>query len=211
MKIALAFVKCLLLNVLGLILTLAGLLAVWLALPFAKADEQTRAPFTQYPILGDWVLVRLPFWARPWDNAFDGVMGDKRGWFANWCVEQGWEWPSRLGFWWWAAIRNPSNYFSRNVCGIDVSQFLIGRIAGQDVVEADAGHPGWQLLIAQDARGRVYPRFFAEIPWSFAPDHLFLVDVGWKIKLSHNDLAPDAALSEKIKGTVLTISPWKAM
>lgn len=39
--------------------------------------------------------------------------------------------------------------------------------------------------------------------------HGLMIDFGWKIKISHIDVPPDSPPSERIKGIVLTISPWK--
>lgn len=66
---------------LGLILL--GLPVVPLALMFRLYDPGTAVAFTQYP--GAWQLVTLPRWAWPWSNDRDGLLGDKRGWWAANC------------------------------------------------------------------------------------------------------------------------------
>ena len=59
----------------GIPLLLLGLPMVALALPFRTLDTSTGRAFTQYPDYGYWYRVRLPKWARLWDNAFDGAYG----------------------------------------------------------------------------------------------------------------------------------------
>ena len=121
---------------------------------------------------------------------------------------------STFGNWsmpYWNGVRNPANWFGRHVKGIDVSECDIIKLAGQDVVEADQGFPGWQFLVAERADGKLFHRFFLEAPWFFKPDRLFLIDIGWKIKLSHNNTPSDAEPQDKYKGSVFTISPWKSL
>lgn len=113
--------------------------------------------------------------------------------------------------WLWAAIRNPTNYFSRNVVGVDVSKCSFVKLGGRDVVEADKGFPGWQFLMAVTTEGRRVYRFFAEIPYTWRGDKLFLIDIGWKIKLSHKGTLPTAEPQDRMKGSVFTISPWKSL
>ena len=190
-------------------LILIGPLVVACMLPFRKTDESTRRSFTQYPELGDWVFTNFPGW---WGNPCDGLMGDKRGWWANYCRE-------RYGFpetdWrcmvMWAAFRNPINYFSRCVAGVDVSRCLIEKKWGQDVVSDSVGKTGWQYLRATRDDGKTFPRLYVVIPWWFKPTSAIMLDIGWKIKLSHNGTSPDAPLQDRMKGDVFTFSPWKKL
>lgn len=50
-----------------------------------------------------------------------------------------------------AAKNSPLN----QVKGIDVSECDIIKLAGQDVVEADQGFPGWQFLVAEHVDGKL--------------------------------------------------------
>jgi hypothetical protein len=202
-------IKFIVFRLANLVFVFAGLFIIPLALPFRRAYPETARRYTQYPDLGDWQLERLPGWASPWDNVFDGVTGDKRGWFANWCAERGYG--PFMQRYIWTAIRNPANFLSRVLCGIDVSHCEISKIAGADEVEADQGKPGWQVLTATDEFGRRYFRLFAELIYPFSSTHHFLLDVGWKIKLEHNNIKYEDPPSERWKGCVMTISPWKEL
>ena len=205
------FFKSVLTFVITIPVIVLGLPMVALALPFAQVDTASVKPFTQYPEQGNWSLLRLPKWALLWDNPYDGFFGDKRGWWANKCALSGRVFTDFISCWLWGAVRNPANYWSRNIVGIDVSECVIIKLAGQDYVEADMGFPGWQFLMATTESGKHYHRFFLEIPWSFSPEHILLIDIGWKIKLSHNGTAKTAEINDRNKGSVFTISLWKSL
>lgn len=195
-----------------IVLAVVGLVVVALALPF-RTESGMPCVFSdpRFTHLGQWRLCRLPRWALWWDNPFDGLYGDARGWWANQCLEAGRAYDSWASCWLWAAIRNPVNYFSRQVIGVDVAECTIARLAGADYVEADQGAPGWQVLLATRADGKTFPRFLLELPWRFAPSHILLIDLGWKVKLSHNGTFKDAAPEQRIKGVVCAISLWKEL
>jgi hypothetical protein len=198
------FIRSFLLALLGLPVSILGLVVVWFALPYRRAVGEAK-PFTQYPELGNWQLVRLPSWALWWDNAYDGVYGDKRGWWANYCIPQyGSTFDSRKCMWYWAALRNPANYFSRNVCGIDVSTIHVEKVAGNIHDESVAPYRGFFVLKGKDQNGKIYPRFYAE--YAIYKTYGLMIDIGWKIKLSHNGTAPDAPEKDRIKGSVFTLS-----
>jgi len=187
------------------VVELLGLVVVPLALPFRRVIEGTRQKFAEY--VGWWELVRLPAWALWWDNPYDGMLGDKRGW-----------WNKRTGdcrtlwsMFKWAAIRNPANHFSRHVIGCDVSDCKIAKLHGHDVVSEEPGLRQWQLLCALDNRGRRYFRFYLCFAYKRWPDHGLMIDLGWKIKLSHNGTASDARPQDRYKGLVCVISPWKGL
>lgn len=179
-------------------LFLVGLLVVALLIPFRKTDEATRLP-------SGWVFTNIPGW---WGNPCDGLAGDKRG---DWAKECGGDALTFKAMWKWAALRNPVNYWSRCVAGVDVSRCVIDKLHGDDEVIEEPGVGGWQYLIARRDDGKTFPRLFAVFPYWFQPDKAFLIDIGWKIKLSHNNTPKDARLSDRAKGIVFTISPWKGL
>ena len=201
----LGFLRAFCLALLGLPVSILGLGVVWFALPYRRTVGEAK-PFTQYPDLGNWRLVRLPSWALWWDNAYDGMLGDKRGWWANECKG---EHTSRYNMWRWAALRNPANYFSRNVCGIDVSQIRVEKVAGNLHDESVAPYRGFFLLKGTAQNGRIYPRLYME--FAIYGTHGLMLDFGWKIKLSHNGTPSDAPEKDRIKGIVFTASPWKEL
>ena len=200
----LGFLRALALNLLSWVVELLGLVVVWVALPAHRVIGLAQ-DFSTYPQWGQWVLIRLPKWALWWDNAYDGMLGDKRGWWANDCKGEHY---TRYNMWRWAALRNPANYFSRNVCGVDVSTLRIALVDGAGMAES-APYRGWYLLKGMAAGGKVYPRFYLE--YALTDTHGLMIDIGYKIKLSHNGTAPDAPEKDRIKGIVFTISPWKEL
>lgn len=198
---------------LGIPVTLLGFPMVALALPFRITHSETERPFTdqRFPV-GTHTLVTLPFWAKPWDNLFDGAEGDIRGYWNNECLSNwGRTGKAFWSMWVWLAVRNPANYWSRVMTGVDVSQCNIVKLAGDDVVEEKPGLWQWQFLCATHANGKKYHRLFCVFPWFFKPDHAVMIDIGWKIKLSHNDVLSDAPVKDRVKGSVFTPSPWKKL
>lgn len=185
---------------------LGAVLVVPVALLFRRTVEGTKQPFTQFPV-GEWELVRLPSWALLWDNPYDGMLGDKRGW---WHLHTG-DCRSFWSMYKWAAIRNGANYFARNVVGCDVSECLIVKRFGDDVVQEEPGLRQWQLLRALDSKGRRYFRLYLCFAYPKRPDKALMIDLGWKIKLSHNGTRKDARPQDRFKGLVCTISPWKGL
>ena len=195
----------------GIPITLLGFPLIAIALPFRKYDLETIR-FSQYPELGYWQRVTLPAWARWWSNEFDGAYGDKRGWWSNYCIENyGKDHTHFYSMWQWLAIRNPANYWSRVVSGCDVSKCVIVKLAGDDVVTETEGNFEWQFLCATNENGSRFHRFFFVMPWWFRKDKAIMFDIGWKIKLAHNGMSPDAILKDRIKGSVFSMSPWKGV
>jgi len=190
------FLRAFGLVLLKLPMILLGLPVVWFALPKSSGSGELK-PFSQFPQYGSWRLVRLPSWALWWDNAFDGMLGDKRGWWANECGGLHNEY---FNMWKWAAIRNPANFFSRNVCGVDVSQLLISEVTKGT---------SWFVLRGVDKSGKVYPRFYLEYP--IFKTYGVMIDIGWKIKLDHNNVQPESPEKDRIKGIVFVGSPWKEL
>lgn len=189
----------------GLPVTLLGLVLVPIGLMF-KRVMSGRVPFTQYP--GEWELVRLPKWLLPWDNTFDGFLGDKRGWWSNECEKNGYSCRSLKAMWLWGAVRNPANYWSRVMTGIDVSKCVVHKVAGNcDLPSEKPGAKEWVHLVAHHENGRDYHRFF--MSWSISTSHAVMIDIGWKVKLAHNGMSPDADIKDRIRGSVFTMSPWK--
>jgi hypothetical protein len=194
--------------IVGIPVTLLGLIVVPLAIPFSRVVGEMR-PFTdpRYSYRGYWFLERLPVWALPWDNVYDGLLGDKRGWWANDCEENGYSFHSFKAKFLWASIRNPANYWSRIVTGCDVR--TVELLAGQPVCDED--NPGWHFLRATDAKGRSFYYLGFVFPWWFDKTHAVYGRFGWKLKLEHNGMRPDAPEQDRIRASVYRVSPWKAI
>lgn len=205
------FWKSTLTYLIGLFFTVSGLIMVAIGIPFRVEYLETTKQFTdaRYAHLGNWVLTRLPAWLRPWDNAFDGLMGDKRGWFANWCVENSINYPSFLAFYVWAAIRNPANFWSRNITGCNVVGCAVKVLFGPPVV--DEKNPGLHLIVAHCQNGKSYPLISFCFPWRFKPTKAVFGKFGWKVKLSHAKTPADAKPQDQIKGSVYRCSLWKSI
>lgn len=189
------------LAILKAVLAVAGLVIVPLLLPFRKTDLATRLD-------SGWVYCNVPGW---WGNPFDGLFGDKRGDWIAMCQDAGRDPYGYLSMWWWAAVRNPVNAWSRMVAGCDVSRCIVAKAWGNDLVIEEPGKGGIQYLVATRDDGKKYSRFFAVIPWLADPSHAVMLDLGWKIKLSHNDTPPDLKPADRYKGLVFTASLWKTL
>lgn len=195
----------------GLPVTLLGLPLVALGILLGVREyDNTNARFTdpRYAQNGYWCLVRLPKFLLWWDNIYDGLAGDKRGWWDNYCREHYghgcYHWYS---MWQWAAIRNPANYWSRIVTGCDVR--TVELLAGQPVCDEDS--PGWHFLRATDAKGRSFYYLGFCFPWFFDKAHAIYGRFGWKLKLAHSGMSPDAPEQDRIRASVYRISFWKAI
>ena len=193
----------------GIIITILGLPIVAIALPFRKYGLDIIR-FTQYTELGYWKKVTLPKWARWWSNEFDGAYGDKRGWWANNCIEKyNKQYNQFFPMWMWLAVRNPANYWSRVVTGIDVSECTIKKLAGQDIVSDSIDELGWQFLVAEREDGKLFHSLRFAFPWFFSENHIIYGWFGWKLKLSHNAVEKSDIDSMRLKGSVFRVSFWK--
>lgn len=211
--VILGFLRAFVYFIVGIPVTIAGAFVVPVALMYRIEHPETRKPFTQYVGLGDWWLITLPAWAKWWSNEFDGALGDARGWWANYCLETYGKPPtSYRAMWQWLVFRNPANWWSRVVTGVDMLRCKVEKVFGDDVV-TEYKYAGfeWQILKATRDDGKVFPRFYLVAPWWFRPDKAVMIDIGWKIKLAHNNLPPDASIKDRVKGSVFAFSPWKSL
>ena len=190
-----------------------GLIINAVTIPFAKQDTDesnsgTPVTYSQYPEHGTWVRLRLPRWALWWDNPYDGLLGDKRGWWANECRKSGRTEHHFLSKYTWSAIRNPANYFSRLVTGVDVSDCVITKIAGNvdEVDDTGASGKSWHFLVATDSKGRNYHLLYGMIPYSDKRGLYFRI--GWKIKLGHNGTLSTEREQDRFKGNTIRVRPF---
>lgn len=146
-------------------------------------------------------IVNLPRWAWLWGNDFDGLLGDKRGWWsAN--TPFGWAVDSFAAMYWWAAIRNPANNmrlldaFSAPIIGSHIGY------RGRYVVEDKPGMGGWQFVWAEQG-GRRWFGFYLVHEWGNA--RALVVRLGFKIKPEH------AGKNEPRKGLTFKVNPFKAI
>lgn len=190
-----------------------GLVTVAIGLLFLRKFPETEREFTQFPHELKWQLVRLPEWLLWWDNQYDGLLGDKRGYWNDQCLKK---YNKRADhpwcMWLWGAIRNPSNYYSRNVACFDVSKCDIEKVWGDDKVIEEPGYKCAQFLKATDRdTGRSYYRMFISWAIPFKQDRALMLDIGYKFKLSHAEMPQDADEKDRLRSSVFTLSPWKTL
>jgi len=212
MRTFLIYLQWVMYRLANIIVIITGIPIVAIGLLFRSCRYIQWAPFTEYiEIEPGWNLCMMPNWMFWWNNFFDGCYGDKRGWWANNQKEKGRDYKSWLSCFLWTAIRNPANGFSRLHCGVDTANLDIVLESGSPIVEADIGFPGYQYLIGYYRGTSKISCFRIFIEWPYPNcNHGLLVDLGWKIKLSHNDVTEESPLKDRMKGTVMTISPWKS-
>ena len=157
---------------------LLGLVVVAVALPFAKVHPDPTDPLRVAKLKwSDWQLVRLPVWAWPWDNMRDGAMGDTRGryWYAQ---APGFLITPYLKQYWWLAVRNPCNNFSRFMRPntVDVRKLVITYIGDDKVVRTNK--TSWNFV---KGTGTFWTYFLFELMTpAFGNRHL-QIKVGHKI------------------------------
>ena len=169
---------------------ITGLVVVAVAIPFRVAGLSGS---DGRPILN------LPRWAWLWGNDFDGLLGDKRGWWeAN--TPLGWAVDSFAAMYWWAAIRNPANNmrfldaFSAPIIGSQI------RYRGSYTVEDKPGLDGWHFVWAEQD-GKRWFGFYLVRCWN--DQRAFVIRLGFKIKPEHE------GMNEPRKGLTFKINPYK--
>lgn len=180
------------------LLALAGIIIMPILLLFRIEYPDTEVPYTQYK--GNWKLVRLPSWALWWDNPADGMCGDTRGWWNNYCLENyNKDAYAFYSMFQWAAIRNSANYYGRIILGIDESCCVV------NIVKQ------WrygQYLEAIHENGKKYWLFEGFIPYG-NNTHGLEWRLGWKIDLDKP--TKDLPEQERYRGIVMRVRPWKAV
>lgn len=173
-----------------IVTTLAGLLVVAVGVFFPTPD---------YSKSDGRPIVNLPRWLWLWGNDFDGLDGDKRGWWAE-NTPFGWPVHGKLARWWWAAVRNPVNNlrllkaFSCPVADCAISS------KGNPVVEDKPGLGGWQFVTASVGKKKWHGFYFVH---ELTPSRAFVVRAGFKIKPEHQ------GSDEPPKGYTFKVNPWK--
>ena len=97
----------------------AVILAGFIVTPFALLFATERDTY-RVPKWAEWRLVRLPWWAWPWDKLHDGAMGDIYGYYWHDQAPKFLK-SAYLKKLWWLAWRNPCNNFSRFIPGMGVN------------------------------------------------------------------------------------------
>lgn len=177
----------------NLILDPLGLLVVAIAIPFRVKGIS---------VSDGREIVNLPKWAHLWGNDYDGLLGDKRGWWAE-NTPFGVPVDSFFAMWWWAAIRNPVNnmrmysLWQAPVVGSTITY------KGDYTVNDRPGEAGWQFVITENA-GKFWYGFYFVHQWS--DTSAFVIRLGFKVTPEHQgqtDVPP--------KGIVIKINFNKAI
>lgn len=192
MKILEALLQWLWLIIARLAGIITGLVVVPLAIPFRVpgVSGSDGRP-----------IVNLPRLTWLWGNDFDGLTGDKRGWWkAN--TPFGWAVDSFLAMFWWAAIRNPAN----NMRFLDAfsAPVIDSKITyrGRYTVEDKPGMDGWQFVIVEN-NGKRWYGFYLVHCWS--SKRALVIRLGFKVKPSHQ------GTSEPRKGLTFKFNPAKSI
>jgi len=191
--------------ILGIILL--PMVAVAIGLPFKKPVKYIE--FTQYKEPAEGVYqYRLPDWLKWFSNPEDFLSGDSRGWYWNTYFPT-WV-PSWFKMWWWSGVRNPYNYLKRIVIGVDIRKFTFHKLVGQDYVRDDFDNCGFQILYAKPKSGWLpRPMLYWVRRWGTS-DRAIVVQIGWKIKLSHDGLVEKDEW-DYFKGCTCEINPGKSI
>lgn len=177
----------------NIVLVLLGFVIVAIAIPF-RVDDFSKSDGRR--------IVNLPKWAWLWGNDFDGLQGDKRGWWAE-NTPFGIAVDSYLAMYIWAAFRNPANnkrltsWYQAPVIGSDITH------KGQYVVEDKVGMGGWQFVKAVN-QGKSYFGFYLVHEWSLT--RAFVIRFGYKIKPLHA-----GNTTEPAKGFTTKVNLFKAI
>lgn len=174
------------------ILLLLGLLLAPVGILFAVKDTS---------VSDGREILNFPRWLHLWGNDYDGLLGDKRGWWAA-NTPYGVKHDSFIGKYLWCAIRNPVNnmrmysLWQAPITGSTITY------EGNYVVEDDIEHTGWQFVTTKQANKTWYGLYVVR-PWNTT--HAFVMRLGFKIKPSHQGTVDNP------KGNVTKISFWKEL
>lgn len=199
----------------GVALIIPGLFLVPLVIYFAKVDPIAPAVNWTYKnktgltYHGLWQLLTVPKSNPLWifSNDRDGLLGDKRGWYASEIAHgDPWKfWPKYN----WAALRNSvgnlryASWYTCNILVCDFETYGTNPEAGNH-----KGGAGWQLTIAKRDGGlRCYFGFSAWIPYSFWPGRGCLIKAGNKIHGASEEDARIARIAYKGR----KMSRWEAL
>ena len=175
----------------NIVMDLVGLFVVAIAIPF-KVDDISKSDGRQ--------IVNLPRWAWLFGNDYDGLLGDKRGWWAE-NTPFGWPVDHFVSMYTWAAFRIPvnnmrlANLFSAPVQGSTIT------FKGKEHVRDDKDSAGWQFVTTENS-GKKWFGFYLVYLWS--DTRAFVIRLGFKVE-------PKDAGSTERQGMTTKVNPWKAI
>lgn len=175
----------------NIVTDLVGLFVVAIAIPF-KVDDISKGDGRK--------IVNLPRWAWLFGNDYDGLLGDKRGWWAE-NTPFGWPVDHFVSMYTWAALRNPvnnmrlTNLFSAPVQGSTIT------FKGKEHIRDDKDSAGWQFVTTENS-GKKWFGFYLVYLWS--DTRAFVIRLGFKAE-------PKDAGSTERQGMTTKVNPWKAI
>ena len=176
----------------NIVLDFLGLFIVALAIPFRKEGVS----------LSDGrPIVNLPKVVWLWGNDYDGLLGDKRGWWDE-NTPFGVSPTSYLAMWWWAALRNPVNNMRFVSLWSAPIRGSVITYKGDYIVEDKPGMAGWQFVQAEKD-GKKWYGFYLVKQWN--ETRAFVIRIGFKLKPLHQGSDEDP------KGMTTKINLWKAI
>ncbi|WP_448120474.1 DUF7338 family protein [Pseudomonas veronii] len=188
-KAAIQFLSLFVANV---VLDVIGLVVVAIALPFRVKG---------YSGSDGREISNLPKWAWLFGNDYDGLQGDKRGWWAE-NTPFGWPVDSFMAMWWWAAVRNPVN----NMRFVKLWQAPVKgstiTYVGDYTVRDHPGEAGWQFVTTENG-GKHWYGFYLVHQWSDA--RAFVIRLGFKVQ------PDDAGTDGEPLGMTTKINFYKAI
>ena len=165
-KAAIQFLSLFVANV---VLDVIGLVVVAIALPFRVKG---------YSGSDGREISNLPKWAWLFGNDYDGLLGDRRGWWAE-NTPFGWPVDSFMAMWWWAAVRNPVN----NMRFVKLWQAPVKgstiTYVGDYTVRDHPGEAGWQFVTTENG-GKHWYGFYLVHQWS--DTRAFVIRLGFKVQ-----------------------------
>lgn len=169
----------------NVILDLLGLVVVAIAIPF-RVDGVSVSDGRK--------ISNLPKWAWLFGNDHDGLLGDKRMWWAA-NTPFGLPVDHFISMYTWAAIRNPvnnmrlTNMFSAPVEGSTITY------KGDEHVRDHAGEQGWQFVITEN-NGKKWYGFYLVHLWS--DTRAFVIRLGYKVEPSDAGTTKRQGMTTKI-------------
>lgn len=188
-KAAIQFLSLFVANV---VLDVIGLVVVAIALPFRVKG---------YSGSDGREISNLPKWAWLFGNDYDGLLGDRRGWWAE-NTPFGWPVDSFMAMWWWAAVRNPVN----NMRFVKLWQAPVKGSTitwvGDYTVRDHPGEAGWQFVTTENG-GKHWYGFYLVHQWS--DTRAFVIRLGFKVQ------PDDAGTDGEPLGMTTKINFYKAI
>lgn len=201
--------------VLRTLMIILGLLMSWIIVfcsrkrPFNRFGEPScRIDKRYYPHASDWWhFYSIPSVWRSgnklqrfiwyFGNDEDGCYGDRRGWWSN--HVKGKE-RSAFWMWWWLAIRNPANNFSRytDLCSCKINACSVEYYGDYESPDNKPFKPGSHFVIATNkTSGRKYYSYREVSELGSGTGWAINKSYGFKLKPSHGDVLQDPDDADK--------------